>query len=284
MILSDLLDHLATELAGPGIPPARADARDLIAAVLDQPKFWPSAHPSLELDAATTRAIREAAARLGRGMPFQYAVGKASFRHLTLCVDPNVLIPRAETELIVDIVLALTRGEGEVADVGTGCGAIALALAAEGRFRRVIATEVSPAALAVARRNLGALREERRAVVDFREGSLLAPLHGERLSAVVANPPYISPAEAGDLPSSVRDWEPPLALFSAEDGMAAIRAFVRDAPAVLEPGGALVLEVDARRAGLARDAATGVGRWRDVEIRRDLTGRERFLVARRKES
>jgi release factor glutamine methyltransferase len=282
--IAALLDQLAVELAGPGVPPARADARDLIAAVLEQPKFWPSAHPSLELDRKTTSAIREAAVRLERGMPFQYAVGKANFRHLTLRVDRRVLIPRPETELIVDLVLALTQGAGLVADIGTGSGAIALALAAEGAFDRIIATDSSAGALELARGNLDAVPAGRRGVVEFREGDLLLPVRGERLGAVVSNPPYISPAEAGDLPSSVRDWEPPLALFSDEEGMAAIRAIVRGSPPVLEPGGVLVLEVDARRAALARDCAASDTRWRDVELRRDLTGRERFLVARLKES
>lgn len=277
--IADLLDHLAVELAGVGVPPARADARDVIAAVLDKPKFWPSANPSLELDDATTAAIRTAAARLRSGMPFQYAVGKATFRHLTLRVDRRVLIPRAETELIVDLVLALTQSSGRVADIGTGSGAIALALAAEGRFERIFATDASADALAVARDNLDSIPPNRRGIIELREGDLLIPMQGERLRAVVSNPPYISPAEAGDLPPGVRDWEPPFALFSEEDGMAAIRAIVREAPLVLEPGGVLVLEIDSRRAALARECAATETRFRDVELRLDLTGRERFLVA-----
>jgi release factor glutamine methyltransferase len=280
--IADLLDHLAAELAGAGVPPARADARDLIAAVLDKPKFWPSANPSIELDDGTTAAIRAAAARLRSGMPFQYAAGKATFRHLTLRVDRRVLIPRAETELIVDLVLALTQSGGRVADIGTGSGAIALALAAEGRFERIFATDASADALAVARDNLDSIPPNRRGVIELREGDVLDPVRGERLRAVVSNPPYISPAEAGDLPPGVRDWEPPFALFSEEDGMAAIRAIVREAPLVLEPGGVLVLEIDTRRAALARDCAATDTRLCDVELRLDLTGRERFLVARRK--
>jgi release factor glutamine methyltransferase len=282
MTISDLLDQLATELAGEGVPPARADARDLIAAVLDKPKFWPSANPSLELDDASTAAIRAAAARLGCGMPFQYAVGKAAFRHLTLRVDRRVLIPRPETEMIVDLVLALTQSGGRIADIGTGSGAIALALAAEGTFEKIYATDASADALAVARSNLDSIPPNRRGIIELREGDLLAPVRGERLRAVVSNPPYISPTEAGDLPPGVRDWEPPLALFSEEDGMAAIRAIVRDVPLVLEPGGVLVLEIDTRRAARARDCAATDTRFRDVELRLDLTGRERFLVARKR--
>jgi release factor glutamine methyltransferase len=283
MLLGALFDELAVLLAGEGIPPARADARDLIAAILDKPKFWPTANQSLELDAATADAIRLAGAKMVRGMPMQYAVGRAAFRHLDLNVDQRVLIPRPETEMLVELVLGLAGQGGTAVDVGTGSGAIALALAAEGRFDTVIATDISADALEVARSNLWAIPPEKRTLVDFRLGNLLEPVSGVLARAIVSNPPYISPAETGDLPAGVRDWEPPLALFSAEDGMAAIRGIVREAAAVLEPGGLLALEIDSRRAGLARECAETDSRFRDVEIRTDLTGRERFLVARRKE-
>lgn len=283
MFLSQLFDELAADLAGNGVPPARADARDLIAAILDKPKFWPTANQSLELDRATEEAIRKAGARMVQGMPMQYAVGRAAFRHLELNVDQRVLIPRPETEMLVELVLGLAGQGGTAVDVGTGSGAIALALAAEGRFDKVIATDISEDALEVARSNLGAISPEKRTLLDFRLGNLLEPVAGELARAIVSNPPYISPAERGDLPAGVRDWEPPLALFSAEDGMAAIRGIVREAAALLEPGGLLAVEIDARRAGHARECAETDSRFRDVEIRTDLTGRERFLVARRKE-
>ena len=278
-----LLDGVAQFLAGPDNPPARADARDLIAAILDRPRFWPTANRELVLDDDLAERIVGAAEKLRSGMPMQYAVGRAAFRHLTLHVDRRVLIPRPETELLVEIALALAGGGGTVADICTGSGAVALALASEGQFDRVIATDLSADALDVARINLAAIAAERQGVVEFRQGDLLTPIQGERVRAVVSNPPYISPAELADLPADVRDWEPHLALFSADDGMAAIRTIVRDAPTVLEPGGMLVIEVDARRAGLARDCAATDTRYCDVELRLDLTGRERFLVARHKE-
>jgi release factor glutamine methyltransferase len=283
MLLAELFDEIAIELAGRGVPPARAEARDLIAAVLDKPRFWPTANQSLELTDETSETIRQAAANMARGMPIQYAVGRAAFRHLDLRVDQRVLIPRPETEMLVELVLGLAGQGGTAADIGTGSGAIALALASEGRFDRVIATDVSDDALTVARGNLAAIAIEKRPLVEFRLGNLLAPLAGVPLRAIVSNPPYISPSERGDLPAGVRDWEPALALFSGDDGMAAIREIVRDAPALLEPGGLLAVEIDSRRAVAARDCAETDSRLRDVEIRTDLTGRERFLVARRKE-
>ncbi len=279
-----LLDALAEELSAPGVPPSRTVARDLIAGVMDQPRFWPSAQRDLVLDDATEGAIRAAAGRLREGMPMQYAIGRTAFRHLTLQVDRRVLIPRPETELLVDLVLAAQRGgKGTVIDVGTGSGAIALALAAEGGFSEVIATDVSADALDVARGNVTAIPADRRERVSFRLGSLLEPVAGMRADTIVSNPPYIAPNEAADLPRLVRDWEPATALFADANGMAVIQALVPQAADVLVPGGLLALEVDSRR---IRDAAACVstdGRFTDVETRLDLTGRPRFVVARRQE-
>ncbi len=282
--IGEMLDALAEELGGKAGMPARQEARDLIAAVLGQPKFWPSAHRDEPLAPAALVAISEASERLRRGMPFQYAVRRADFRTLTLYVDERVLIPRPETELLVDLVLAQTGGTGRVADVGTGSGAIALSLAAEGRYDRVIGTDISSDALTVARHNLRAIAPERRALLDFRAGSWCAPLVGEALGALVANPPYIAPAEAYELPDLVRNWEPSFALFAERDGMAAIRAIVTGAMPVLAPHGLLALEVDARRATDAAALVEGSGAYEQVVIHKDLTGRERFVAARRKET
>lgn len=282
--VGELLDVLAIELGGATGLPARQEARDLIAAVLNQPRFWPSAHRDELLAASALVALAEAAERLRRGMPFQYAVRRADFRSLTLYVDERVLIPRPETELLVDLVLAETAGGGVIADVGTGSGAIALSLAAEGRYERVIATDVSSDALAVARYNVRVLPAERRALLQFRTGSFCAPLAGGRVGALVSNPPYIDPAEAPGLPPLVRNWEPSWALFAAEGGMAAIAAIATGGSAVLMPGGLLALEVDARRAAEAAVLVEGTGAYERVAIHKDLTGRERFVMARRKES
>ena len=279
--VGELLDELAQVLAGDGVPPDRGGARDLIAAVLARPRFWPSGHRELTLDAAQLRTATSAAAAIRTGVPFAYAVGTAAFRHLTLRVDPRVLIPRPETEVLVDLVLGVTGGRGTVADIGTGSGAIALALAAEGTFERVIATDLSADALDVARSNLPAIPPEKRAIVDFRLGDLTAPLEGMQLTAVVSNPPYIATSERDALPAGVRDHEPASALFGGNDGMEFIDRLVMDAADIVAPGGVLVLEIDSRRAQLARTRAETNGRWSDVEIRSDLTGRERFLVARR---
>lgn len=276
------LSRLAATLAGAGIAEARHEARDLIAALLDVPRFWPSANRDAELDGDIWALAQRAAARRAQGAPFAYAVGRAAFRHLTLDVDERVLIPRQETELLVEHVLAAGGEGGVVVDVGTGSGAIALALASEGRFDRVIGTDVSLDALAVAGRNAATLGAALRAAVELRHGSLLAPVRDVRARAVVSNPPYIAFDEASALPAGVRDWEPGVALFSGAEGMAATVGIVREAADVLEPGGLLALEVDARRASLAAELLLTAGRYRDVRVRLDLAGRERFVLGTRR--
>jgi release factor glutamine methyltransferase len=280
--VGEVVAELAAILDEAGVPLPRDEERDGVAALLDVPRFWPSMNRQAALDPECHRAALTAAARRAEGAPFAYAVGRAPFRHLSLDVDERVLIPRQETELLVELVLEATEGEGRLAvDVGTGSGAIALALATEGHFGRVIATDVSLGALEVARRNAALLASALRCEVDLRAGSMLAPVAGERARVVVSNPPYIAFGEAAALPAGVRDWEPAVALFAADNGMAAIAAIAREAPGVLEPGGLLALEVDARRASLAAELCMTDPRYDDVRVRLDLAGRERFVLARR---
>ena len=284
--IGELVTTIAPVLAHAGLVDARAEARDLVAALADQPRFWPAVHADDPAEPTLVAAAHAAAGRRARGAPFAYAVGRAAFRHLTLDVDERVLIPRPETEVLVDLVLAWAHRTpgGTVVDVGTGSGAIALALASEGAFARVIATDVSADALEVARQNAMHAAPVLRAAVEFRHGSLLAPVETAHagVRVVVSNPPYIAFHEAGALPAGVRDWEPALALFAGADGMAVIAALVRDAPTVLEPGGLLALEVDARRAATAAELASADARYADVSVRLDLTGRERFVLATRR--
>ena len=281
--LGTLLTELTSGLEGAGIALARDEARDIVAAVLDVPRFWPSANTGALIDATAVEEARNAAAARARGAPFAYAVGRAAFRHLTLAVDDRVLIPRQETEVLVDLVLqAEEGGKGTLVDVGTGSGAIALALATEGNFDRVIATDVSLGALDVAARNAAFVRDDLRAPIEFLHGSLLAPVAGLRVRALVSNPPYIAFSEFEELPASVRNWEPTLALLSGDEGLATTRIIIRDAPTVLEHGGLLGLEVDTRRASLVAEALASNASYQDVAVHLDLTGRERFVLARRR--
>lgn len=290
--MRELLQALARQLAESARlePEVRADAlreaQLLVAGVLDVAPGEVTRRMAVSeaLPANQVRAIEAAAARRGQGEPLAYCVGRAAFRDLVLRVDRRVLIPRPETEVVVEEALRVTAGTsgGVAVDIGTGSGAIALALATEGAFERVIATDVSLDALAVAEANA---REVAPATpVEFRHGSDLAPLSSLKLErggarVIVSNPPYIAYTEASALPASVRAWEPPVALFADHDGMARYEALLAGAPAVLAPGGWLVLELDATRAERTADLARVQG-YNEVRLVRDLAGRDRVLVAR----
>ena len=278
--VDELVRALATALSASSVAEPAHEARDIVAAIVDMPRFWPSLHGDSIVDGDVAARAWEAVRRRAGGAPFANAVGRAAFRHLTLDVDERVLIPRQETEMLVECILERVR-DGVAVDVGTGSGAIALALATEGRFDRVIATDVSREALDVARANANRLRPALRASVELRHGSALGPVRGERVGLLVSNPPYIAYDEAATLPRTVRDWEPPVALFAAREGMAVIAELVHSGADVLEPGGLLALEVDARRALLAAELAMSDGRYRDVCVEKDLAGRERILMATR---
>lgn len=215
------------------------------------------------------------------GRPQQYAEGRAYFRHLELVVDERVLIPRPETEVVVDWALRVAGDRGGIAiDIGTGSGAIALSLALEGQFESVIATDVSSDAIDVARGNLALVGARLRSPVELRLGSFLSPVLGAGAQLLVSNPPYIAASELDSLPAGVRGWEPPLALLSGHDGMAATAAIIDGAHRVLAPGGWLVLETDSTRARAAESAVLALARYSEVTIHQDLTGRDRVLVAR----
>lgn len=280
--IGDLATGCAAMLESEGIEDGRREAREIIAAVLDVPKFWVAANAISDASPDVARAVISAVMKRAGGAPLAYAVGRASFRHLTLDVDERVLIPRVETEVLVERVLErVSDATHTVVDIGTGSGAIALSLAFEAELDRVIATDVSLDALAVATTNATNLAGHLKSNLEFRHGSLLAPVAGESVDAIVCNPPYVSFAEIEELPPDVRDWEPMLALLCPGDGLSVTREIIRQAPDVLNAGGFLALEVDTRRAGSVAESIAVDGRYDRVEVLLDLTGRERFVIARR---
>jgi release factor glutamine methyltransferase len=285
--LGTLAQEMAALLGAARLEDPAREARELLAAIHDMPRHWPSLARESAVDAVAWDRALAAAVRRAGGAPLQYAAGQAAFRHLTLMVDERVLIPRPETEQLVEIVLEVSRQDGFeggiVVDVGTGSGAIALALASEGPFARVIATDVSADALDVARLNAARCAPVLRSAVELRHGSLLAPVSERPLRAVVSNPPYISYEEAAALPADVRDWEPSVALFTGANGMAATERLVKEAAVALAPRGLLALEVDVRRASTVAELLASHGAYTQVRVLLDLTGRERFVVARRLE-
>lgn len=227
------------------------------------------------------RDFAAAIARRAAGVPIAYAAGTAAFRSLELDVDARVLIPRPETEGLVEHVLDWCRARdrwGVAADVGTGSGCIALSLASEGRFDRVIATDVSGTALALAARNAAVVAPH--TPVEFRLGDLLWPLGPAQVDVLVSNPPYVTTDEWAALDPGVREHEPRMALVAGQDGLAHVRTLLRQAGGRLREGGLLALEVDCRRAGRSLACARDRG-WATARIELDLFGRERYLLATR---
>jgi release factor glutamine methyltransferase len=223
--------------------------------------------------------------RRAGGEPLQYVVGRWGFRSLDLLVDARALIPRPETEQVVELALAELRRMGSdrsvvVADLGTGSGAIALSLATEVVTAEVWASDVSPDALALARANLAGIGRPA-ARVRLVEGDWFMALPSElagRLDLVVSNPPYV--AASDELPAEVADWEPVDALVAGLTGREHLERIVSEAPAWLTPAGSLVLELAPVQAPALVDAARRAG-FADVEVGRDLAGHHRVLVARR---
>ena len=234
---------------------------------------------------ATQRAVAyldAMVARRAKGEPLQYVLGRWGFRDLDLFVDRRVLIPRPETEVVVDVALETLKGKAEptVVDLGTGSGAIALSIAVETHDAHVWATDVSADAIAVARANLAGVG---RAATRVRlvEGSWFTPLPPMlegRIDLVVTNPPYIAEREMPDLPPEVAHWEPHAALVAGETGLEQLQRIVAETRPWLGPDGALVAEIAPHQAEAAVVLAYGAG-FTDVEIRPDLAGRPRVLRA-----
>jgi release factor glutamine methyltransferase len=239
---------------------------------------------------AAAARLRTLVERRAAGEPLQYVLGRWSFRRLDLRVDRRVLIPRPETEVVAGLAIEAARrrrwsggGPCAVADLGTGSGAIALAVADEVPAAEVWATDASPAALEVARANLAALRPEAAARVHLAGGMWYEALPGGlrgRLAVIVSNPPYVTEADYTALPPEVRDHEPAGALVAGRTGRECLEELVDGGLDWLEPGGALVLELAPDQAGALRATAEARG-YRAVSVERDLAGRDRALVAHR---
>ncbi len=259
---------------------ARIDAADamlLLAHVLQRPRAWLHAHGDEVIEAALVTRFQALLARREAGEPVAYLIGRRGFWRFELAVTPATLIPRPETEWLVELALArLPVGRAlSIADLGTGSGAIALALALERPQARVVASDASDAALAVARANAAQLGI---ANIQFRSGDWLLPLAGESFDLIASNPPYIAAGDPHLAEGDLR-FEPDAALASGVDGLDAIRAIVRDAPAHLDPGGWLLLEHGWEQGGAVRALLQEVD-FIEIETMRDLEQRDRVTLGR----
>ena len=257
---------------------ARREAELLLAHALQRPLAWLYAHADDAVDAASSAAFTALAQRRAAGEPVAYLTGARAFWTLDLEVGPSVLIPRAETERLVELALERLPEDTavRVADLGTGSGAIALAIARERPCAQVLATDASAAALAVARSNAARLGL---ANIGFARGDWCAALGAAAFDLIVSNPPYIA---ADDPHLAVGDlrFEPAVALVAGDDGLAAIRTIARDAIVHLRPGGWLLLEHGWEQGSAVRDLLAAAG-YIEVASERDLEDRERVSLGRR---
>jgi release factor glutamine methyltransferase len=249
-------------------------AEVLLAHLLNRPRAALITHAELPIEAETAALYCTLVGRRVAGEPIAYLTGEREFWSLPLSVTPAVLIPRPETELLVERALALlpaasaSAGIVRVADLGTGSGAVALALASERPGWLVTATDQSEAALEVARANAARLHLRQ---IEFLAGDWFAPLSGRRFEAIVSNPPYVA---LGDAALAALRYEPARALSPGPSGLEALRQLIAEAPAHFERGGWLVLEHGADQAGAVAAALVAAGYAR-VRCYRDLAGRDR---------
>ena len=273
MTVGEALKASTEFLAGKGVSSPRVDAEHLVAKALGVSRLDLYLQHDRELTEDELAQARELVRRRGTREPLAYVLGEWGFRRLALATDPRALIPRPETETVVERCLAHLAGieEPEVLDVGVGSGAIALAIADEHPGARVRAIDASPDALALAAENA----ERTGLHVELVEHDLNAGLPGGPYDLVVSNPPYVLPGEIDSLEPEVRDWEPREALV----GRGVTEKLAAAAPAVLRPGGWLVLEVADGGAASAADALTALG-FQSVSRSLDLTERERVVEGR----
>jgi release factor glutamine methyltransferase len=236
------------------------------------------AHPERELTPDELSRYDDALAKRAAGTPAQYITGHQEFWGMDFIVSPAVLIPRPETEHVIETVLPLARAMAKprIVDVGTGSGCIALALAKELPNAEIHATDVSESALEIARANAARLRLEER--VQFHQTDLLAGLPDQSFDFVVSNPPYVGESEADEVQLEVRKFEPRQAVFAGATGMEVISQLIPEARRVLKPGGWLVMEISG---SLARSVEAALKGWAEVAIKPDLQQIPRVAVARK---
>ena len=256
----------------------RLDAEVLLARALDLPRSYLFAHPEEVLDDASMERFQHAVEQRQQGMPLSYITGEKEFWSLSLEVAPAVLVPRPETELLVELALRdIPRNdEYSVLDLGTGSGAIAIALASERPACRFIASDISPGALAVARHNA---MKHGLANIEFVEGDWTAPVANRRFNLIVSNPPYVRASD----PALYRlRFEPREALVAGNDGLDAIRTLARNCGRLLVRGGLLLLEHGAEQQAEVAGVLAGEG-WDAVENFKDLSGLPRATRAVRRQ-
>jgi len=292
MNIRDALKEGIGRLNAASVPSHTLAAELLLMHSLGRDRTWLYSHPEAEMDAPAVEKYFALVARRAGGVPTQYLTGTQEFWGLEFEVTPAVLIPRPETEHVIEVVLERLAAQARanaplhIADVGTGSGCIAVALAHELPHAEIDATDISPGALEVAQRN--AARHNVSARVHFRECDLLnafpqgprdADRREVRFDAIVSNPPYIRRGDAESLPLDVRGHEPEIALFAGDDGLGVYRPLISQAAQLLLPGGLLALELGYDSLPGVRALLDESAAWRDIRVTPNLAGISRVISA-----
>lgn len=285
MIVYDILNESAKTLEAAGIPSARLDAEILLSYCLGCDRLEFLKNPEIQPDQTQLTAFKKLINRRLRWEPVAYIVGRKNFWTLSLEVNKDVLIPRPDTEVIVEEILNIAKktvsNRIKILDIGTGSGAIAIALACEIPHASVMATDISLTALDVARRNACSLGIQNQ--IDFRQGDLFEPVKGI-FDIIASNPPYIGAQEYEELPEGVRAFEPREALLAGKSGLEFYEKLIYQTESYLEKNGWLLLEIGARQEKDVRRIMETSGLYNNIEIRRDYAGLPRVIKARRKVS
>ena len=285
MLLKDVLASAIDRLTAANVGSPRMNAELLLMFTLGCDRAYLFAHPERELAAEERERYEEALAQRLRGVPAQYITGHQEFWSMDFIVTPAVLIPRPETEHVIESVLRLHATHGgraslpgypSIVDVGTGSGCIALALAKELPRAEIHATDISAAALEIATANAARHRFEHR--IHFHETDLLRNLASDKFDFVVSNPPYVGESEEDQVQLEVRKFEPHNAVFAGPTGVEVIERLIPQAQAALKPGGWLVMEMSGTIAERVMHLLSG---WRQVQVTNDLQGIPRVAAAQR---
>lgn len=274
----------AKSLRSSGVPEARREAASLLAFTLNRDRAFLLTHPEYLLAAEEALRFRDAVERRAAGEPQQYITGRQEFYGLEFEVTPDVLIPRPETELLVETALALLDGteqQHRVCDVGTGSGCIAVSILHEREnVSEAIGLDISLRALRVASRNAGRHGVQGRLKLVASDCFAAIDLSGPRFSMIVSNPPYVKEAALEGLQREVRDHEPRVALTPGTDGLRIIRRLLEDAPRLLPTGGHLLMEIGFDQHEAVRELLDR-SIWRLLDIHRDLQGIPRIVALRK---
>ena len=274
-MLKDALNSAIDQLTAAQVGSPRLNAETLLMFALDCDRAHLFAHPERELTQQENVRYQEAITQRARGVPAQYITGHQEFWGMDLIVSPAVLIPRPETEHLVEAVLNLSlSAAARIVDVGTGSGCIALALAKELPQAEIHATDISPTALEIARSNAARHRLDDR--IQFHQTDLLQGFEPGAFDLVVSNPPYVGESEADQVQLEVRKFEPHTAVFAGPAGLEIIERLIPQAHAALKPGGFLVMEISGT---IVEGVKQLLASWSDLRVIDDLQGIPRVAMA-----